>query len=1133
MKRTLFIGLFMSLLSLHVLAHTYVSSSVLASGNIVKIQVPQTGIYCLTYEQLEAWGINPGKVRVMGYGGNLINQDFRQTRDDDVPSIPFYMEKGTDGVFSAGDYILFYAQGPVGWQWNGSTFKRTRNHYANYGCYFLSDNAGEQRLMAMTDTLQAGTCFDAYTYTALQLHELDQVNLIDVTGTSGGGREWYGESLAMGESISLPFDFDDVVTTQQMRCRVAAAASAGESTRLKVQVADTSKACTFSSKSDHIPATTNEVTILTHPTGNSLPVTLTYSATQNSAKFYLNTIEMLVPCSLRLRDNTLFIRNLDHIGQTQLTRYHLLGAKRNTQIWNLTNPTQAYIANTSWQGDTLCWLGSNDKPQLFVAIQPSTSFATPATRGKVYNQNIHQQLRGVQHVIVTPEAFRSAAEQLRQVHEQHNPKERWLVVSDEEVYNEFSSGTPDASAIRWMMKYLWDIAEETGVTPQDVLLFGDGSFDNRQILSTSGTPYMITYQAVNSTNEPKAYAADDYFGWLLDNAGIRGNNWDDTQATMQISVGRLPVSSNEQGEQMVNKIATYLLNANTGSWKQQLCFLADDGDVGNGGVHVRSVELAAKAVREQSPEYIIHKIYLDAYEQETSASGESYPLAYSTYTNLLNSGVMLMDYAGHGSPNNICSEMFLTRKQVEAMTNTNLGIWALATCNFARFDQRDISTAEVAILNPNGGAIGVVSSDRTAYVSPNETLNKYFCTNLVTHLADGTYPYTIGEALRLAKNKMSGVEGKLPYVLLGDPSVKLNYAAPYQLTVTSIPDTIHALDLVTIAGYVTTGVNDTVAFDGQLTIKVFDKQQTLVTRDNDQPSAAAKSVVYYQDFPNQLFIGQCAVENGKFTLQFRMPKDLRYNIDYARLTLYATGLVNNEAAEAMGYSEAFKVGGSSPIVIEDNEGPEMNLYLNSPFFRDGEEVNPTPHFYANLKDQNGINTAGSGIGHDLQLIIDNDAKQTYVLNAYYQSTSGSYQEGTVSYPLSTLSDGQHTLSFRAWDMLNNATTKSLGFTVNSNQGPSLKRLWVYPNPVSHTGELTMQMQYDRPDDLVSIELTFYDLMGHTIWSTTRQLYGYNGEAIFTLDMAQTNLPTGIYIYQFRIQTTTQSSNRYSGRVIVY
>jgi len=1135
-QRAIIIGI-LSLIGSIVQAHEYVSTSVLASGNIVKIQVPSTGVYRLSYEQIAALGIKPEQVRLLGYGGNLINQDFRQTREDDVPSTPFYMNKGNDGVFSEGDYILFYAKGPVDWRWNNSTYARTRNYYANYGCYFLSDNVGEQLLIAMTDTLAGNPLYEISTHTALQLHEEEEMNLVDLGGTEGGGREWYGNMMTAGTSLRIPFTFPDAVNQQPMLCRINAAGSSSIITKLFVRVASATDSCQFSRlTSTTDKATTKSRDIKTKVTGSDLPVVLQYSASLSTSKAYINYIEMQVTSRIQLRDDYLIIRNTDNLKSPALSRYHLLGADAYTQVWNITTPTQTYQCNTTWQGDTLCWLSGSMTPQVFLAIRTNASFPTPASRGKVYNQNIHQQLRGVQHVIVTPEYLRSAAEQLKQAHEQINKNERWWVVSDEEVYNEFSSGTPDASAIRWMMKYLWDNFKNTSQAPRTVLLFGDGSFDNRQLLKTSGTPVLLTYQAENSVSEPLAYATDDYFGWLEDNDGMSGTKWQDYLATMEIGVGRLPVTTYEQAEQVVNKISTYLKNANSGSWKQQLCFLADDGDNGSsydGGQHVRSVEMATNAVAQIAPEYIINKIYLDSYDQETTATGGRYPTAQATYNNMLQSGVLLMDYAGHGSSNNICSELFLTRQIVENMTNTNLGVWALATCSFSHFDKRDLSTAEVAILNPNGGAIGVISSARTAYVTQNEQLNKYVCANIVTHNSDGTYPYNLGEVLSLAKNSMGRDNNKLCYLLLGDPSVKLNYPSPYQVLITNMPDTLRALDLVTISGYIANEAKDTVPFNGELTIKVYDKQQVLCTRGNDQPIVEAKDTVHYLDYPYLLFVGQCEVKDGMFTTQFRMPKDLRYNIDYARLTLFATGDDATGHAEALGHSEAFKVGGSSSFRIEDNEGPEMELYLNSFFFRDGDEVNSTPHFYANLRDENGINTAGSGIGHDLMLTIDNDAKQAYVMNSYYTSSKGSYQEGLVSYPMTTLADGQHSLSFRACDMLNNATTKYLGFTVNSSMSPEVKRLLVYPNPVSRSGELNMQLQYDRPDDLITITLSFYDLMGHTVWSTTRQTYGYNGTASLTVSMNEMSLPSGVYLYQLRIENSTQRSVPHSGKIIVY
>lgn len=1138
MKHT-WILLLMLCLTVGLSAHTYVESSALSSGTIVKLQIPSTGIYMLSYDQLQAMGINPSQVCVMGYGGNLIEQDFSQARIDDVPAVPFYMHVGNDGIFNSGDYILFYGQGPIGWKWNKSSqsYQHTINCYANYGCYFISDIIDKQQLLTMTDTLTADHWIDVTTYTALQVHEEELVNLIDTKGESGGGRELYGEEFSQkSPKLTIPFTFADIDTTRTFMCRVDAAANSPSSTSMTIAAGHGTTTCTFASVSgtQYAFATTKTVEMNAKASQASLPVVFTYQPASNTDLAYLNYVEMHVPCTLHLRDNYLIIRNTEHVSNDTLSRYCLTGADAHTQIWNITHPNQTSLAHTSWHGDTLCWLGSNTEPQVYVAIRVnSTSWETPASRGRIANQNLHKQLKGKHHIILTPEEFRSTGERLKQAHELYAPSEKWWVVSDEEVYNEFSSGTPDASAYRWMMKYMYDTYTNSQDKPKSLLLIGDGSFDNRQILKNSPKPILLTYEAHNSTIETAAYATDDYFGWLDDKAGVIYNRWDDKSAEMQISVGRLPANSYDEANNMVNKIATYLSNSTAGKWKQQLCFLGDDGDH---GTHVSTVDAAAKAVFKQAPDYVINKIYLDAYEQETSASGESYPLAYNTFCNMLQSGVLLMDYAGHGSANNICSEMFLTRKQVENMKNPNWGLWALATCSFAHFDQKNVSTAEIAVLNPVGGAIGVISSGRTVYASYNTYINQYLCSNLFYHTDPFTYPYSIGEALRLAKNEFGSRDiNKLPYVLLGDPSLRLNYPCQYQAKVSHMPATWHALDLVTIQGYISNGDTlsssrrDTVGFDGELAISIYDKAQLITTKDNDEPDPTKRDYYTYEDYPNILFSGNVQVQNGLFTITFRMPKDIRYNTGAGRITMYAIGYTDSRQVEALGHNEQFMVGGSSPIVIDDNQGPEIHMYLNTPLFSSGDKVNTTPHFFAELYDENGINTVGSGIGHDLQLMIDNSKKQTYILNNYYTAESNSYQRGTVSYILPELSNGDHTLTFRAWDMLNNASTQSFGFSVDNDAGPSVKSLVVYPNPVSQFGTLNMYISHDRPDDLMSIEIVFYNIVGQKIWSTYRSLY----DTTISLDMTEAALPVGTYIYQFTIQTSTQSSINHSGRIIVY
>jgi len=341
--------------------------------------------------------------------------------------------------------------------------------------------------------------------------------------------------------------------------------------------------------------------------------------------------------------------------------------------------------------------------------------------------------------------------------------------------------------------------------------------------------------------------------------------------------------------------------------------------------------------------------------------------------------------------------------------------------------------------------------------------------------------------------------------------------------------TVKAVSYISNGDTLSSSRRDTVGFDGELAISIYDKAQLITTKDNDEPDPTKRDYYTYEDYPNILFSGNVQVQNGLFTITFRMPKDIRYNTGAGRITMYAIGYTDSRQVEALGHNEQFMVGGSSPIVIDDNQGPEIHMYLNTPLFSSGDKVNTTPHFFAELYDENGINTVGSGIGHDLQLMIDNSKKQTYILNNYYTAESNSYQRGTVSYILPELSNGDHTLTFRAWDMLNNASTQSFGFSVDNDAGPSVKSLVVYPNPVSQFGTLNMYISHDRPDDLMSIEIVFYNIVGQKIWSTYRSLY----DTTISLDMTEAALPVGTYIYQFTIQTSTQSSINHSGRIIVY
>ena len=1107
----------------------YADKSLLSEGNLVRIRVSESGIYRLTYEQIAEWGLRPERVSILGYGGALLPQDFTQPRIDDLCPVAFYMNKGTDNQFGKGDYILFYGQGSVAWTYSGGYFTHTRNHCSDYGYYFLSDAEGLQHLMPLAEEAVGTVQHTVTTYNACVLYEKDLVNLVDrKKGLTGGGREFYGEDILSGQSRTFTLDLPSAVADQPMSCHVAAASTGAGNATLTIACAGTQTDIPFGT----IETADNYTFALAgNKRLNNIPaqviprITLSYESQIAADYGYVNYIELNAECELALTDNVLFFRQTAYYDENNLSRYCLSGADAYTEIWDITRLDDIRRVPATLSHDTLYFTGDNTRLAQYAAVRTHANHSlTPTYIEKVPNQNLHA-LRDIDYVIITPAAFRQEALRLAKAHERYDGL-TYAVVTDQEVYNEFSSGTPDVSAYRWLMKMLYDCASSVETRPKSLLLFGDGTFDNRQLLPQSGKNILLTYQAVNSTVETKAYASDDYFTFLEDEDGVVGSYFSDPVGVMRMGVGRLPLSTVEQARQVVDKLITYIEDTYRGKWKQQLLFLADDGD---NNQHTSICDLAAETVVNKAPDFIVNKIYLDAYTQEKTASGESYPIAYNRFTNLMRQGVLFMDYCGHGSVNNITNEMFLTKSDIERMTNRNQAFWMLATCGFAHFDQQALSAAELAVLNPNGGAIAVMSACRTVYANENSHINRFLCDTLFGHSDNYSYTTSIGEAARIAKNRCGKTsENKMSYILFGDPALRLNYPTSYDVVTSTTSDTLRALDEVTLNGYLRNAQGDTAtAFNGSLHISVYDKQQQITTRDNDAVSSGLTPIpCTYKDYPNLLFVGKTEVQDGLFRLTFRMPKDIRYNFDSGRIVYYAIDSLTQE--EGIGHTHSFVIGGSSPqaALLNDTTGPDLRIYMDNPAFTDGSKTSEYPHFFADIYDENGINAVGSGIGHDLMLVLDNDNALTYNLNDYF-STHGDYRQGQVSYAFSELKEGQHNLLFRAWDLLNNSSTASLRFTVVKGLQTQLFSVTAYPNPCPAGMPIHIRIAADRPDELLQTTLSIYDLSGGQVYHTS-----FNGERTISLTPSQTNMHPGIYIYRIQCQTATSSSSVAVGKLIV-
>ena len=1094
--------------------HTYADQSVLTTGHWVKIRVSESGVCRMSFDELRTAGIDPSRVRVFGYGGAMLQQNFQKAKIDDLPQVP---------VFVGTDYVLFYVQGPISWSYDTAKgrFTHTRNTYSDYGYYFLSDDAGTPLAPVIGDAI-SGTPTDVRSYSMLQVQDKDSINLVDRTGLSGGGRTFYGEQFSPGRSRTFRFAVPDALTDENATAFIDMAAYASTiSTFSAVLNNSATRTASIDAATGNYTFGVVKTLTLTGSAAVNQTVQLSFQNSSASALGWLNYIEITTPRALNMIGSYMPVRTLVNRNSSVPVRFHLTGADENVQIWDVTNLADITRMPTTTENDEVLWTGTQSNgihEYIAVNTAASTGFVSAEVVGNVVNQNLHQ-LNNIDYVIICPEGYEAQSTRLAKAHE---AKEAitWTVVTDQQVYNEFSSGTPDATAYRWLMKMLYDRANNgNGEKPRWLLLMGHGTFDNRKLLSNSGTSLLLTYQSKNSVDEVQAYTTDDYFGFLDDNEGES-----DESGRMDIGVGRLPVESVAEATTTVDKLIAYINNTHRGKWKNQFLYLADDGEHGK---HTTTAEESAELVRLKNLDFVVHKVYLDAYPQEVNASGESYPLAKNRVLNLLRNGVLFFNYSGHGGYNAITNESIMNLKDIESMVNKNQAFWLFVTCNFAQFDGGRRSAAEAAVLNPKGGAIGILSATRTVYADQNTKLNRMVSDTLFGHYNTFHYDMTLGEAVAAGKNKTGTQTNKLAYVLLGDPAMHLNFPTEYHVETITEVDTLNALSVQHIEGRIIDEDSLTVDFNGKVDITIYDKMQVITTRDNDDTSGDAQ-LLSYNDYPNTLFSGTTEVKDGLFNYTFMVPKDIRYNFGNGRIVYYAaTADSLDDKMEAVGYFEDFVVGGTGSIFSTDTVGPEMTIYLNSPAFQNGGKTYPTPRFYAELEDPHGINTAGAGIGHDLMLIIDDDPSKIYSLNEYFTAEDNSYTSGRVSYLMEAQSEGMHSLSFRAWDLLNNSTTKTLNFIVQAGLDPSIYNVMTYPNPVKQTGVLNLVVNYDQPDEALSTEVYLFNTSGQMIYTHKQD----NPDQV-SINLHEMELMPGVYMYSVKIKSASSRYSAASGKIIV-
>ncbi len=1106
---------------------SYTNKSILSSGRTVKIRVQEEGLYSFSYAELRSMGFsNPKNVHLRGYGGELLNENFTEEN-------PYYDDLIDQPVVDLGDKIAFYLRGVVGLTKISSNATNnigiTENYSSDYSYYFLHEEGTEAKRIEFDDELPENPESIKTTYTALRWQKFDDINF------ARSGRNWYGNKISGGSSKTFTFYFNNMIVGEKgsIYSNVASQSTADGYFDLTTNATSMNKKFDPASKYDYAREGTIDAEVEQTST-NSLSATFKYTTSVSTGAGYIDYIIASAKCDLKGNIGYQMIP-VSPTTVSETITYAALSSTPNTQVWDVSDIGNVKRVPTRLSNDSLIFtIKTRTTVGRYILVNWGGGFPTPEQVGTVDAQNLHA-LKDIEYVVVTCPAFISQANEIAEFHKQEDGMST-AVVTDEQVFNEFSSGTPDPTAIRAFMKMLYDKASDSeyGLYPQYLLMMGDGTYDNRGKLGSSDFNRLLTYQSTNSLNETSSYSSDDYFGYLEN--GTYGYNNLYLNKNINVGVGRFPVSKTEQAEALVNKVKRYYA-LEPGEWRSKVLAIADDNEESKtySGYNTFLIhqEEAINALLTVEPRMNVSRVFWDNYTRDVSGGASRYPEVTTAITQKFTEGALIFNYLGHSSYNAISSEHAYSIPQVQTIYNKIYPVWFAGSCNLSQYDDYRMSYGEEIILNPNGGAIASIGAARTAYASPNLSLDKEFLRNAFNPENE----YRLGKIYRAAKSARFQDSNKMVYILLGDPGLKLkipelNLVVDSAVTMkndgtTVKADTLKALSKVKIYCHVEDEAGYPVdQFDGVVTAVLKDKKVTAFTKGNNEGIEPFS----YDVHQSTLYSGSTSIKNGKFELQMIIPKDINYNLGFGRLSMYAYD--ENRGWDAMGANDALLIGGSASDIEPDEVGPGIALSANGNKYKDGYKVNPSPMIYVDLADMSGINATGSSIGHNITLTIDDNTKNVISLNSYFKYGMASCTEGRVEYHIeNVLSEGWHTIKVKAWDLQSNSSESTIRVYVSEDIAPEIEALTVYPNPVKDN--FMAIVKTDRPDEVQTIECQLVDLSGRQI--SRKEMKDKHADGIWKIDWDLHefgNVAPGVYILHVRVATDKSDFAEKTEKIVV-
>lgn len=1100
------------------IAHEWKNNSVLKTGKWVKISVTEKGVYKIPYTKLTAWGFtDPSKVNVYGSGGMLLSENPGIVEYDDIEQCAVWRDKN-----NGADCLFFYAPGLTEWKPDKTNdiFHHQTNEYSLKGFFFLTDNIGTAKNTSVTPAIAETPTHSVNSANAYLVYENDLENVLQ----PGSGKKWYGEKFRNTGVKNFDISLDDIEVNSPLRIKAKGIARSYNKSELKMLVNQVESGAlnfaavnTGSQVSNY--ASEREGLFTASVTGSSVRFTLKYFAdnvgvgVDDNAVAWLDYLEINYRRKLKFGNKPFFFSNLSSVGAGNTTAFVFENAVTGVRIFDVTDNFNIKEIPVEINGSTGVIKRPSSNFAEYVAFNPNSTFAEPEFVGSIENQDLHS-MSVPELVIISHPLFLNAAKRLADFHRSFDGM-NVEVVNAEQVYNEFSSGERNATGIRNFIKMMYD----KSVTLKYVLLMGDGSFDNRGIRSVTKN-FIPTYQSENSLVPVESFVTDDYYAILDPNETMDNGSLD-------IGIGRIPASTVYEAETVIDKIESYYSDEALGNWRNIVSFIGDDED---GNEHVSKTEELVSLVNKDNKEFLTEKIYFDAFQQIVSAGEEKYPDVTNAINERVKNGVLILNYVGHANERFMADEHVLDISNVNSWSNSkNLPIFVTATCMFSRFDADNMSIGESVLFNPNGGGIGLFSTTRLVYSYSNALLSQNFYKVVFKADANGVR-YRMGDIMRIAKNNTINTTNKRNFSLLADPALRLSY--PKHKVVTkkinntnagTSADTIKALDKVTIEGVVTDFAGNTLSnFSGKISVTVYDKETTVSTIGNN-----GEKPFTYKVLESIIYKGTASVTNGIFSFSFVVPKDISYVAGKGKIMYYA----DNGTEDAHGAFNNFMIGGLSSKGIADNKGPDISLFMDSEDFTSGDKTSRNPMLLAYISDENGINTAGTGIGHDITAVLDDDYSKTMVLNQYYLADINDYTSGVLKFPLKNLSIGRHKLRLKAWDVANNSSEAEIEFEVTGDF--IIRSVQNYPNPaVEYT---SFRFEHNQADATLDVMIEIFDLSGKRIDYVMTEV-GSSGlksnPVMWNFNSSHTALGNGLYVYRITARNNLGTVTSASGKMIV-